>query len=181
MEVVFQASHNGLVIPFIKPIGKDDNGRPQVRRPIVFKKARCVLDDERDVDLPAIERLREAKGNKANGGTSFWELRQSDISAVMANEGKTYAKVPENGVQESDIAAFNYLRKLPNALPPAAKNKAFEIANTLYDRFLVAGVPRPDKEHKPKRLKACITLILDTLEDRGILGDVSNIEGEADS
>ena len=53
-EIIFQSIHSNLNIPYTKEYTKNFQNRPVVRKNIVFKNARLVLDDEEEEDKVAI-------------------------------------------------------------------------------------------------------------------------------
>lgn len=178
MQVLFTSNYGNLSVGHPKHTGeKNWEGKYYGYRPIVFKDGRLVLDDVTDKDL--IEVLNKHPGNEANGGSSF-KKQTDDIQAILAIEkGETWASVPANGIIDADIQALKYLDKLGAQLSPNAMKRALDLAVTVYDRFGLRGMAKPAETDKPKRLRAKITEIVETIKDRGIWNDDS--EGQEHS
>ncbi len=177
-QIVYTSQHASLSLSF-KMIKKSHEGKPIVNKRQKFKNGQLILDSI--TDRPIIELVESHKGNIANGGTSF-KRQTSDVVAMMTiNAGEVYAEEPLDGIQEADIAALEYMSKAPNAMPPNTFKKAYGDTVTVYDRFNFAGIPRPKENIKPKRLKARIVEMLETLEERNIWSVDDDIEGEESS
>ena len=181
-ERVFQAIHANLMVPFTKAYAKNFANRPVVRKNAKFVDARCVLDDTLEEDRVYIDLLEKHPDNMANGGRLFQELTPDIISAAYATEGKAWAVMPVGGLTEPDIKGLQYLSTIPANAPPVAKKKWCEVTITLFDRFKIAGIPKPMEQDSIKTLRSKITLMFDLLAERKIWvteeDDEPDLEGE---
>jgi len=179
MEVVYQAiscPELSLAVPFDsvkRPLTY--KGEPQVERNINFEKFFKSYDSEKDEKWVII--MDNHVGNEANGGSSFRKVN-ADLGAILAaNDGKTFATMPETGVLPDDIQNLKYLSKLKANMPPNSKAKAVKILQEVFDRFNIAGIAKVTTEMKPKLVYSRSVDVLETLEERGIWKD-GDTEGE---
>lgn len=182
MEVVYQSLSSpelSLAVPYNhdkKPL--DHKMQKMVNRNIRFNNFFKRYDSEKDAEY--IEIMDNHKGNAKNGGTSFRKVEVNLGATIAEAEGKTFAIMPEDGIQKDDIDKLLYLSKLKSNMPPNSKSKAVKIIQDVHERFNIIGIPKVDKDMKPKRIHARSVDILETLEERGIWKD-GNTEGEGSS
>jgi hypothetical protein len=183
MELVYTAfGCKGLTvaIPFdYQRNERNFKGEAIVRRNIKFDDMGFLrLDTEKDAET--INILDFHKGNEANGGEDFRLLPQAVNAAMIANQGGTFAEMPKGGLLESDIENLTYLAKLKSNMPPNTVKKAAKIMENVYERFMITGIAKVTASSKPIVMFAQKTIVLDTLEERGIWAD-GNTEGEGSS
>lgn len=165
--VTFLACENiSLRVAWSNFKGRNHKGEPKVNKSVKFLKGVVVLYPEKDEEDIAM--LLAHKGNVANGGKSF--RRQSpEIDALEdVSQGLTFAMMPDDGLQESDIEGLKYLTSVKPSMPPKVVEKATAIATSIHKRFRFAGVPVPNGNITSKRLRARIIEMLETLEERSI-------------
>jgi len=165
-QVTYLATSNSLRVawPYFK--NRSLEGRPMVNKSVKFKEGFVILDSADDKDT--IDMLDKHRGNILNGGRSF-RKQTAEIDALRdVQNGTTFAAVPEDGILESDIEGLTYLAQVKPSMPPPVVKKAKDLATSLHKRFRFAGVPVPNGDISPKRLRARIIEMLETLEERGI-------------
>lgn len=166
MEVVFMSYGREIMIPFVEAKGRDARGYPTSgKQPIYFKDNRCIIDSS---DKEKLERLRSHPGNLKNRGDSFWEVLPEELENMELGKGKAFASDAIDGVTEVDEEILEKLDKLPASIPPAKLNAVIEDAEMIYDRFKIRGVPKPDKNDNPLKLRSKVVLMLDIIKEKGI-------------
>jgi len=165
-QVTYLADNERAYIPWPFYQQRNQEGKVMVNKAVKFKDGMIKFDSEKDADV--IKMLDNHVGNKANGGKTFKKQSLEVDALVEVNNGNTFAAMPEDGLQQSDIEALEYLAKLKASIPPNIIKKVVALAEGVHSRFSLAGVPVPADSIGAARLRARVIEMLGTLEERGI-------------
>lgn len=144
----------------------DEHGNERMRRkrfpPVKFNMGMALVKD-----ASSVERMRKHPGM----GGQFWEEKEADTNAISAIFSQS-ASLPEGGLSDADKAQL--------ATMQAAALKVLAVANVkkvLADiewaivRFRVSGFTPPDESKRPPVIRAALVLLLDLLDEQGIMPD----------
>ena len=137
-------------------------------RPVRFENFRLKLDLDDPVDKEIDKILQVHSGNMANGGRMFRAQSLEEEAMISKVEKGTFAKIPDEGLNEKEKRQLNLLVKVSENVKGFAKADILKALNTVQKALSVVGLPKYSDKSTAKSLGATATVMLDILEENNI-------------
>ena len=141
-------------------LGEDIEGNPAPYKPIKLIDGAYRTGNEKQVSF-----MRKHSGNKANGGSDFWEENTKDSEVLEGAMSAAKAFFPVEGITEQDNNQLKFLAKCCESFSPNQKAEVVQTLCDIMDRFEIIGLKKPETDMKIVRLKGRVIEIMGLLED----------------